>query len=54
MIKRDLYYERIHTKSQRDDVRYLGETLGKVIKKQDCYLKQIHQIKILKNRLKLF
>ena len=35
MIKRDLYYDRIPTKSLRDDVRYLGNTLGKVIKKQE-------------------
>ena len=32
MIKRDLYYERIPTKSLRNDVRYLGNILGKVIK----------------------
>ena len=35
MLKRDLYYERIPTKSLRDDVRYLGNILGKVIKKQE-------------------
>ncbi|MFL2886976.1 MAG: phosphoenolpyruvate carboxylase [Candidatus Pelagibacter sp.] len=35
MIKRDLYYERIPTKSLRDDVRYLGNILGNVIKKQE-------------------
>ena len=35
MIKRDLYYERIPTKSLRDDVRLLGNILGKVIKKQE-------------------
>ena len=35
MIKRDLYYERIPTKSLRDDVRYLGTILGKVIKEQE-------------------
>ncbi len=35
MIKRDLYYERIPTKSLRDDVRYLGNTLGNVIKNQE-------------------
>jgi len=35
MIKRDLYYERIPTKSLREDVRYLGNILGKVIKKQE-------------------
>ena len=56
MLKRDLYYERISTKSLRDDVRYLGNILGKVIKdqegknflilwkKQDYCQKQILQI----------
>ena len=35
MIKRDLYYERIPTKSLREDVRYLGNILGRVIKEQE-------------------
>ncbi len=35
MIKRDLYYERIPTKSLRNDVRYLGNVLGKVIREQE-------------------
>ena len=35
MLKRDLYYERIPTKSLREDVRYLGNILGRVIKKQE-------------------
>ena len=35
MIKRDLYYERIPTKSLREDVRFLGNTLGNVIKEQE-------------------
>ena len=35
MIKRDLYYERIPTKTLREDVRYLGNILGKVIKQQE-------------------
>ena len=35
MQKRDLYYERIPTKSLRDDVRLLGNILGNVIKKQE-------------------
>ena len=35
MIKRDLYYDRIPTKSLREDVRYLGVILGKVIKDQE-------------------
>ena len=35
MLKRDLYYERIPTKSLREDVRLLGNILGNVIKKQE-------------------
>ncbi len=35
MQKRDLYYERIPTKLLRDDVRYIGNVLGKVIKDQE-------------------
>ena len=35
MIKRDLYYERIPTKTLREDVRYLGNILGRVIKEQE-------------------
>ena len=35
MIKRDLYYERIPTKSLREDVRFLGNLLGNVIKEQE-------------------
>ena len=35
MLKRDLYYERIPTKSLRDDVRFLGYILGRVIKEQE-------------------
>ena len=35
MQKRDLYYERIPTKLLREDVRYLGTILGKVIKEQE-------------------
>ena len=35
MQKRDLYYERIPTKLLREDVRYLGNILGKVIKQQE-------------------
>ena len=30
--KKDLYYERIPTKLLREDVRYLGNILGQVIK----------------------
>ena len=35
MQKRDLYYERIPTKLLRENVRYLGNILGKVIKEQE-------------------
>ena len=35
MKKRDLYYERIPTKLVRENVRYLGNILGKVIKQQE-------------------
>ena len=35
MKKRDLYYERIPTKLLRENVRYLGTILGKVIKDQE-------------------
>ncbi len=49
MIKRDLYYERIPTKSLRDDVRHLGTILGKVIKKQegDNFFKLVEKIRLL-------
>ena len=35
MQKRDLYYERIPTRLLRENVRYLGNILGKVIKEQE-------------------
>ena len=35
MKKKDLYYERIPTKLLREDVRYLGNILGQVIKSQE-------------------
>ena len=35
MNKRDLYYERIPTKFFRENVRYLGNILGRVIKEQE-------------------
>ena len=35
MKKRDLYYERIPTKLLREDVRFLGTILGKVINDQE-------------------
>ena len=30
MLKRDLYYERIPTKSSRDEVIHLGNIIGKI------------------------
>ena len=49
MIKRDLYYERIPTKSLRDDVRYLGNILGKVIREQEGnkFFKLVEKTRIL-------
>ena len=49
MLKRDLYYERIPTKSLRDDVRYLGNILGKVIKKQEgeSFFNLVEKIRLL-------
>ena len=35
MKKRDLYYERIPTKLLREDIRYLGNILGEVIREQE-------------------
>ncbi len=35
MKKKDLYYERIPTKLLREDVKYLGDTLGRVIATQE-------------------
>ena len=35
MQKRDLYYERISTKLLRENVRYLGNILRKVLKDQE-------------------
>ena len=35
MKKKDLYYERIPTKLLREDVRYLGNILGYVIRAQE-------------------
>ena len=35
MKKRDLYYERIPTKFFRENVRYLGNILGRVLKEQE-------------------
>ena len=49
MLKRDLYYESIPSKSLRDDVRYLGNILGKVIKKQegDSFFNLVEKIRLL-------
>jgi phosphoenolpyruvate carboxylase len=49
MIKRDLYYESIPTKSLRDDVRYLGNILGRVIKKQEgnSFFNLVEKIRLL-------
>ena len=49
MIKRDLYYERIPTKSLRNDVRYLGNILGKVIREQEGnkFFKLVEKTRIL-------
>ena len=49
MIKRDLYYERIPTKSLRNDVRYLGNILGKVIREQEgnTFFKLVEKTRLL-------
>ena len=49
MKKRDLYYDRIPTKLLRENVRYLGNVLGKVIKEQEGenLLKLIEKIRKL-------
>jgi len=49
MIKRDLYYERIPTKSLRDDVRLLGFFLGSVIKDQEgsSFYQLVERIRLL-------
>ena len=49
MIKRDLYYENIPTKSLREDVRYLGNILGRVIKKQEGinFFKLVEKVRLL-------
>ena len=46
MKKRDLYYERIPTKLLREDIRFLGTFLGKVIKDQEGETKTFGRIKI--------
>ena len=49
MIKRDLYYERIPTKSLREDVRLLGFFLGNVIKDQEgtYFYQLVERIRLL-------
>ena len=49
MIKRDLYYERIPTKSLREDVRLLGSFLGRVIKEQEgtSFYRLVEKIRLL-------
>ena len=49
MLKRDLYYESIPTKSLRDDVRYLVNILGRVIKKQEgeSFFNLVEKIRLL-------
>ena len=49
MQKRDLYYERIPTKLLREDVRFLGSILGKVIKKQEGqnFFKLVEEVRLL-------
>ena len=60
MLKRDLYYERIPTKSLRNDVRFLGNILGRVIKKQEgeSFFNLVERIRLLskaniKNKLRV-
>ena len=55
MIKRDLYYERIPTKSLREDIRYLGNVLGSVIKEQEgeAFYKLVEKIRKLSKANKL-
>ena len=54
MIKRDLYYDRIPTKSLREDVRYLGFVLGKVLKDQEgeAFFKLVDKIRKLSKTYK--
>jgi len=49
MIKRDLYYENIPTKSLREDVRYLGSILGRVIKDQEgiSFFNLVEKVRLL-------
>ncbi len=60
MQKRDLYYERIPTKLFREDVRYLGTILGKVIREQegDNFFRLVEKVrklsKVNKKKLNIY
>ena len=49
MKKKDLYYERIPTKLLREDIRYLGNIVGRVIKKQEgeSFFNLVEKIRLL-------
>ncbi|WP_435087478.1 phosphoenolpyruvate carboxylase [Candidatus Pelagibacter bacterium nBUS_29] len=49
MKKRDLYYERIPTKLLREDIKFLGTILGKVIKDQEgeIFFKIVESLRLL-------
>ena len=49
MKKKDLYYERIPTKLLREDIRYLGNILGRVIRKQEgeSFFNLVEKIRLL-------
>ena len=49
MQKRDLYYDRIPTKLLRENVRYLGNMLGTVLKDQegDEFFKLVEKVRKL-------
>ena len=53
MKKKDLYYERIPTKLLREDVKYLGNILGKVIP-EITNLKFMHGGEFSYNELKIY
>ena len=56
MKKRDLYYERIPTKLFRENVRYLGNILGKVIKQQEGekFFQLVEKVRKLSKANKLY
>ncbi|MDB3943015.1 phosphoenolpyruvate carboxylase [Candidatus Pelagibacter sp.] len=55
MKKRDLYYERIPTKLLREDIRFLGTFLGKVIKDQEgeAFFKIVERLRLLSKNILL-